>query len=273
VRFGGCRNCSFFQRPGELERRLAAVLHDHAERLFDVHDFHDVLERERLEVEAVGGVVVGRDRLRVAVDHDGLEPVLAQCERRMHAAVVELDALADTVGPATEDHDLALVRRPGFALVLVRGIHVRGGGGELGSASIDPLEHGTDAEGATVSAHLRLRHADQLGDAAVGETLALQRAHARQVERRLAARRDRALFVDDVLDLHQEPRIDACSLVDFSQRQARAERVTHVAETVRSRHAQFFEQRIARIVVDERQRRDRRQAVDAGLQAAQRLLQ
>ena len=267
------RHARRFQRLGELERRLAAVLHDHAERLLDVHDLHDVFERERLEIEAVGGVVVGRDRLRVAVDHDGLEPVFAQRERRMHAAVVELDALADTVGPATEDHDLALVGGPGFALVLVRGIHVRGGRRELRGAGIDPLEHGTDAECATMSAHVRLGNADQLRDAAVGETLALQRAHAGLVERRLAARHDRALFVDDVLDLHQEPRIDARSLVDLGQRQARAERIAHVAETVRARHAQFFEQRIARIVVDQRQRRDRRQAVDAGLEAAQRLLQ
>ena len=50
---------------------------------------------------------------------------------------------------------------------------------QFGSAGIDPLEHGTDAEGTTMSAHVRLRNADQLCDAAVGETLALQRAHAR----------------------------------------------------------------------------------------------
>ena len=90
----------------ELERRLAAELHDDAPRLLDVHDLEHVLERQRLEVQAVGGVVVGRDRLRVAVDHDGLEPVLAQRERRVHAAVVELDALPDAVRPAAQHHHL-----------------------------------------------------------------------------------------------------------------------------------------------------------------------
>ena len=97
------------ERLGELERRLPAVLHDHAERLLDVQDLHHVLERQRLEVQAVRSVVVGRDGLRVAVDHDGLEPVLAQRERRVHAAVVELDALADAIRAAAEDHDLAAV--------------------------------------------------------------------------------------------------------------------------------------------------------------------
>ena len=60
---------------------------------------------ERLEVEAVGRVVVGRDRLRVAVDHHGLVAELAVRPRRVHAAVVELDPLADPVGPGAEDHD------------------------------------------------------------------------------------------------------------------------------------------------------------------------
>ena len=52
-----------------------------------------------------------RDGLRVAVDHDGLEAVFLQREGRMHAAVVELDALADAVRAAAEDHDLAAVGR------------------------------------------------------------------------------------------------------------------------------------------------------------------
>ena len=43
--------------------------------------FEHVLERQRLEEQPVGGVVVGRHRLRVAVDHDGLEarPRAARC--------------------------------------------------------------------------------------------------------------------------------------------------------------------------------------------------
>ena len=72
-------------------------------------DVQHVLERERLEVEAVAGVVVGGDGLGIRVDHDGLEAQFAQREAGMDAAVVELNALPDAVGAAAEDHDFPAV--------------------------------------------------------------------------------------------------------------------------------------------------------------------
>ena len=62
-----------FQRQGQIERGLSAELHDDAVGLFGVVDVEDVFEGERLEVEAVAGVVVGGDGLGIAVDHDGLD--------------------------------------------------------------------------------------------------------------------------------------------------------------------------------------------------------
>ena len=81
--------------------------------LLGVEHVGHVLVGERLEVEAVGGVVVGRDRLGVAVDHHRLEAGVAQGERGVHAAVVELDALADAVGARAEDDHPRPVRRAG----------------------------------------------------------------------------------------------------------------------------------------------------------------
>jgi hypothetical protein len=75
------RHAGALERHGELERRLAAELHDHAVGLLALDDREHVLERQRLEVELVDGVVVGADRLRVAVDHDRLEAVLASAKR------------------------------------------------------------------------------------------------------------------------------------------------------------------------------------------------
>ena len=70
----------------EPERRLAAELADdagdRAGLLLGVHDLEHVLERQRLEVEPVGGVVVGRDGLRVAVDHHRLVAGLATARAR-----------------------------------------------------------------------------------------------------------------------------------------------------------------------------------------------
>ena len=145
------------QGQGELERGLAAELDDHAVGLLALDDVHDVFEGERLEVEAIGGVVVGRDRLGVAVDHEGLAALLVEGEARVAAAVVELDALADAVGAAAEDHDLAPRGRVGLALVLVGRVEVRGVRLELGRAGVDALVDRGDAEAPCASRGHRTR--------------------------------------------------------------------------------------------------------------------
>ena len=70
------RHAGVLEPLRQAERGLAAELADHAgDRAglpLGVHDLEHVLEGERLEVEPVGGVVVGGDGLRVAVDHHGL---------------------------------------------------------------------------------------------------------------------------------------------------------------------------------------------------------
>ena len=94
---------------------------------------------ERLEEQPVAGVVVGRDGLGVAVDHDGLEPGVGERERGVHAAVVELDALTDPVRAAAEDDDRRSGERGDLVLVLVGAVVVRRVGGELGRAGVDGL--------------------------------------------------------------------------------------------------------------------------------------
>ena len=94
------------QFAGDIERCLAAELDDNAFGLLFLVDRQHVLDSQRLEVELVGGVVVGGDGLRVAVHHDRLVTGLAQGEGGMDAAVVELDPLTDTVRAAAEHHDL-----------------------------------------------------------------------------------------------------------------------------------------------------------------------
>lgn len=106
----------FFSSASASRRGLAAELDDDAGEfaacLLHLQDLDHVLGRQRLEIEPVGGVVVGRDRLRVAVDHDRFVAGLGQREAGVAAAIVELDALADAVGAAAEDDDLAAVETP-----------------------------------------------------------------------------------------------------------------------------------------------------------------
>ena len=138
------------ERLREPERRLAAELDDDARRpapaaLLGVHDLEHVLERERLEVEPVGGVVVGGDGLRVAVDHDGLVARPRAARSGVHAGVVELDALPDPVRPGAEDDHRRPLARRDLGLLVVGRVVVRRARGELGGAGVDGLVDRADA--------------------------------------------------------------------------------------------------------------------------------
>ncbi len=143
-------------------------------RLLPVDDFQHVFEGQRLEIQPVRGVVVGGNGFRVAVDHDGLETLFAQGQRRVHAAVVELDALPDAVRSAAQHHDFSPVVRLGFAFLLVGRVEVGGRGGEFGGTGVDPLVDRADVQSVAVFAHPAFGLTEQLGEAAVGESFALQ---------------------------------------------------------------------------------------------------
>ena len=137
---------SAFQRQRQRERRLTAELHDHAVRFLGIVDVQHLFERQRLEVQAVAGVVIRGDSLRIAVHHDRLVPEILQRERRVAAAVIELDSLPDAVRAAAENHDLLAIARIGFRLRLVARIQVRREALELRGAGVHAVEHRRDSE-------------------------------------------------------------------------------------------------------------------------------
>ncbi len=177
------RHVRRLEARGQAQRRLAAELHDDADDrtglLLGVHDLEDVLERQRLEVEPVGGVVVGRDGLGVAVDHDRLVADLGQRQRGVDARVVELDALPDAVGPAAEDQDRRLGARLDLGLLVVRRVVVGRLGGELGGTRVDGLVDRAYAEGVAHSPDDVLAQAADLADLRVREAVALGAAQQR----------------------------------------------------------------------------------------------
>ena len=95
------RHAGVLEPLRQAERGLAAEGADdpghRAGGALGLDHLEDVLEGQRLEVEPVGGVVVGGDGLGVAVDHHGLVAGVLQRHDRVHAGVVELDALPDPV--------------------------------------------------------------------------------------------------------------------------------------------------------------------------------
>ena len=125
-------------------------------RSFQVADIQNVFKRQWLEVELVGGVIVGRDGLRIAVDHDRLVPFFGEAHHAMDAAVVKLNPLSDAVRSTTQDDDFLAVRSDGFVFRLVRGIMIGSFSLELRTAGVDRLVDGEDTERFPEPADFRL---------------------------------------------------------------------------------------------------------------------
>ena len=131
---------------GELDCGLTAEGHHHADGLFHPEDIAHILGAQRLKVQAVGGVIVGGDSLRVVVDDDHVIAQLPQGPHAVDAAVVKLDALADADGAGAQHHD----HRPpaageggGFTGFVKGRIEIGGLGVKLGGAGVHHfISHG-----------------------------------------------------------------------------------------------------------------------------------
>ena len=167
------RNAGILQRLRQLQRGLAAQLHDHAHKFavlhFGVEDFQHVLGGQRFEIEPVRRVVIGGHGFGVAVDHDGFIARVIQREAGVAAAIIKFNALADTVRAAAKDDDLARRSRLALAIWLakaggfVAGVHVRRFRREFTGAGIDALEHRPHVQRTAGTGHLGLARAGQLG--------------------------------------------------------------------------------------------------------------
>ncbi len=143
------------QPPRQVDGRLPAKLHDHAFRLLGFDDVEHVFKGQRLKVQPVGRVVVGAHGLGIAVDHDGLEAQFLEREAGLHAAIVELNALADAVRPAAQDDHLAPVGWLGFVAGLVGGIKIGRVRLELSRASVHAVVAGLQPGGEAMLPHLQ----------------------------------------------------------------------------------------------------------------------
>ncbi len=159
--------------------------------------------------------------------------VLAHGEGGVDAAVVELDALADAVGPAAQDHDLLAVRGLGLALLLVGGVHVGGAGGELRRTGVDALVHRAHAHGcgAARGPPVRVRPASAARRWSENPLrLSWRKRSARQPGASFGP--DLSLQLDELLDLGQEPGVDAGDALDLLRRHAGAEGIGQVEDAL-----------------------------------------
>ena len=273
------RDPGLFERVGELERRLATELDDHpvqgAVLLLLGQDLHHVFEGERLEIEPVRSVVIGRNGLGVAVDHDRLVADVGQAETGVAAAIVELDALADPVGAAAEDDHLLAVGGPGLAFDLahhrdfVGRVHVGRLGLEFGGTGVDPLEHRGHAEVEPCAAHVGLVAAGELAEPGVGEAELLERAQALGRHRQPVAA-DLRLGVDDLADAGEEPGVELGDGEDLGVGQPLAHRLGDHPDAVGRLHRQRLHHRgLVRRALDI----DLVETGEPGFHRGQRLLQ
>src|SRR5208283_2302176 len=235
-------NAIALQFESKIERRLAPELDDHATRLFFFDDGENVFESERLEVKTVRGVVVGRNRLRIAIDHDSFEAIGAKSEAGMAAAVIEFNALPDAVGAAAENHDLLFLGDVGFVFVLVAGIHVGSEGFEFGGAGIDTLENRTNPVASTLQTDGGGSGLPKLGEMFVASTDAFYVA-----EQVLGGGFDgdsggAAIDLNDFFNLLNEPGIDLGQIANLASRQAAFESGENPINTVRTGRGQFLAQ-------------------------------
>ena len=241
-------HAALLEHARQLKRSLAAERHHDAVGALDIDNVHDVLVGERLKVQAVRGVVVSRNGLGIAVDHDGLEAAGRQRVARVHAAVIELDTLANAVGAGAQDHRLGLVRRRGLvgshALlgiraravdVLVRLVVVLRGARELRSAGIDRLHAGNHAQTLAIGAHKALVRAGQRGDLGVARAVLLEQAHRVGVDILHTQAADALLDLHHVVDTVEVPRIDTADGMDVGDVPATAQGLDHKEDAVLGR--------------------------------------
>ena len=137
----------FLQAQCEVERGLAAELGDRSPAFLALINVQHVFQRERLEKQLIARVIVRGDGLRIGIDHERLEPILLERERGVDATIIELDALADAVRPAAQNHHLFLVRRAHFVIPpIVSGVVIRCVRFKFCRAGIDQTIAGNDAK-------------------------------------------------------------------------------------------------------------------------------
>ena len=264
-------------RLGEGQRRLAAELDHRADQLSAFlllqQDLDDILARERLEIEPVGGVVVGRHRLRIAVDHDRLVADLGEAHAGMDAAIIELDPLADPIGSAPQHRDLAPVRDIGLAfrrpdpVPFVGAVHVGRPAAELRRAGIDALYRGRDPGGSPEGPDPGLAAAGQGCDARIRQARLLEGQQVPGIACVELSAAKRVLDPDGLADAVDEPPVDAAFGRDVGARAASPQGVRDQQDPHRRADLESLQHALgapfrARLV----------EAVEADLERAQRLL-
>ena len=84
----------------QLQRGLTTVLNNHAKGFFFVDNFKNVFQGQGFKVKTITGVVISRNRFRVAIDHDGFVAIFSHGQCGMNTAIVKFNPLTNAVRPS-----------------------------------------------------------------------------------------------------------------------------------------------------------------------------
>ena len=238
---GGAQNrhARILQGTSQLQRSLTAQLHEHTHQAagttLGLDDLKHVLKGQRLEVQAGRDVIVGRNGLGVAVDHDSLVTERTQHHGSVHARVVELNTLTDTVRARTQNHNRRLLVRRNLILHIVGGVVVRSERLKFGSTGVHGLEDRADTQSVANTAHNVLRRADNLSNLSVRETVALSQLQGLRVKV-VTLSVNHASNLIQQHQLIQEPRVNLGSLVQLLHGSASQQSLLNLVDTLSGRN-------------------------------------
>ena len=200
-------------------------------------DGEHIFVGERLEVEAVAGVVIRRDSFRVAVDHDGFVAIFTQRKRGMATAIIEFNSLPDTVRTTAQDDYLLVLGGRRLVFLFIRRVEIWRVALKLGSAGIHQLVNGLEAM-------FLAQVANVLGSALAavyfpgcGET-GIRQSHALGFAQEIGGngfRRmllDLLLHINDLFELVEEPGIDAGNAREFFYGVALAQGIAEIDQAL-----------------------------------------
>ena len=163
----------------------------------------------------------------------------------MHAAVVELNALANAVGTCTQNHGFRLVDGHDFRIAEARRrarsrnmgrfvglVVVFGFAREFGRARVDGFERRHNAKALAIGAHNNFLRAREVGDLGIGKTVLFRDAHSRRVEVFKAQTFELVLHSGHIGDAMQEPRVDAARLVHRVNGPTATQGLGHIEDAV-----------------------------------------
>ncbi|GKT45601.1 LOW QUALITY PROTEIN: uncharacterized protein ColSpa_05782 [Colletotrichum spaethianum] len=235
---GGTENldAGAVQRQSDVVGGLSTHGTEDTGSVLQLVDVEDALQADNLKVELVGLVVISAHGLRVVVDHNGLEAILAEGANGADGAPVELDRGTDTVDTGAQDHDAVVLERH----IALSGVVV-GVSRELGSDRVDLLDKRHDASLLSQGADGNLVGAPELGELAVRETesLGLQEDVGRLGDVAGSVVGHLLGEVTQALELVEEPLVDLGELPDLLDGVARVHGVGDGEQTLVGRRLEL----------------------------------